>query len=168
MCVYQRSEFFLYLPFHFMQPLNPCAALASTRELNPCSWRFYSQYFSQRLPSSIYSHLCSFLFHQKRKYSFYTQCGSNSTTSVAFFFVLFYGYFVAGYISCVSSSVHRLQRLKLPKFIRESIFVFHIVHKSVVVALNVWLNRSGQIVFSNLSTLSIIIRNYYSSTRACV
>lgn len=96
-CVYQRSEVFLCLPFHFMQPLNPCAALASPGELNPCSWRFYSQYFSQRLPSSIYSHLCSFLFHQNRKYSFYTHCGSNFLLQWLFYFVLLCGCFVAGY-----------------------------------------------------------------------
>jgi hypothetical protein len=105
-CVYQRSESFLFLPFHFMQPLNPCSALASPRELNPCSWRFYSQYFSQRLPSSIYSHLCSFLFHQNRKYSFYTHCGSNFLTSVALL-VCFPLWLFCGLLPCyLSSALH--------------------------------------------------------------
>lgn len=108
-CVYQRSEAFLYLPFHLMQPLNPCVALASPGELNPSSWRFYSQYFSQRLPSSIYSHLCSFLFHQNRKYSLHAHCGSNFILQWLLF-VLHCGW-LQYYVSSTVHSIYRLQSI---------------------------------------------------------
>jgi hypothetical protein len=109
-CVYQQSEVFLYLPFHFMQPLNPCVALASPGELNPCSWRFYSQYFSQRLPSSIYSHLCSFLFYQNSIASAPTAV---ATSYFSGSFILFSLWLFRGWLHLyVSSTVRLVYRLK--------------------------------------------------------